>query len=130
MTNEKSEKKLVLIIDDDDNLRTVLLDKLSASGFNVEQATDGEDGLKKALAFHPDVILLDVMMPKMNGWDVLESLRKDDWGKSAKILLLTVLDDFNSVSRGLEKEANGYLVKTQLSLDEIVEQIQNTLNKK
>lgn len=129
MANTKSEKKLVLVIDDDDNLRTVLLDKLGVSGFDVEQATDGEDGLKKALAFHPDIILLDVMMPKMNGWDVLESLRKDDWGKSAKILLLTVLDDFNSVSRGLEKEANGYLVKTQLSLDEIVEQIQDTLKK-
>ena len=129
MTNETRDKRLVLVIDDDDNLRTVLSEKISKSGFDVINASDGEEGLKKALELHPDIILLDVIMPKMNGWDTLEALRKDPWGKHVKVLLLTVLEDFKSVSKGMEKEATGYLVKTQISLDEIVEQIQETLKK-
>jgi DNA-binding response OmpR family regulator len=128
MKNE-NDKKLVLVIDDDENLLTVLLDKLIVSGFEATGASDGEGGLKKALDLHPDIILLDVMMPKMNGWDVLENIRKDDWGKNAKVIMLTVLDDLKSVSRGVEKEMSGYLVKTQWSLDDVVKQVKETLQK-
>jgi DNA-binding response OmpR family regulator len=121
MTNPtEAGKKKVLVVDDDRDLREVLADKLTASGFEATQAVDGEDGLKKALEIHPDVTLLDVMMPKMNGWQMLDALRKDSWGKGAKVIMLTVLEDMDNVAQAVEKNSAGYLVKTSQSLDGIV----------
>ncbi len=120
------DKKKVLVVDDDENLRTVLIDKLSASGFEVTGASDGEEGLKAALDLHPDVILLDVMMPKLSGWNVLKEIRGDEvWGKNAKVVMLTVLEDLNNVALGAEHSISGYLVKTNWSLDEVVKQVKD-----
>jgi len=124
-----ADKKKVLVIDDDDNLRTVLVDKLNASGYEADGAMDGEDGLTKALAQHPDVVLLDVMMPKMDGWEVLQNMREDAWGKSAKVIMLTVLENLDHVARGVEMHIEGYLVKTNWSLDDIVKHVEEAANK-
>lgn len=126
---ENLEIKKVLVIDDDENLNTVLVDKLNFSGFDTKGAKDGEEGLKKALDFHPDVILLDLMMPKMNGLSMLKKLREDPWGKDAKVIVLTVQEQTDSVARAIENNVFGYFVKTNYSLDEIVKKIQNILDK-
>jgi DNA-binding response OmpR family regulator len=128
MTSEN--KKKVLVIDDDNNLNFVLVDKLNLYGFDSVGAKDGEEGLEKALEIHPDVILLDVLMPKMDGWTVLEKLREDKWGKNAKVILLTVLDSADFVAKAMEKNTSGYLVKTNYSLDQVVDRVENVIKGK
>lgn len=122
--------KTVLIVDDDENLRTVLTDKLEASGFTVDKAMDGEQGLAKALKQHPDVILLDVMMPKMNGWETLDALRADPWGRTARVIMLTVLEDTTDVAKAVGKGSYEYLLKTNYNLDEIVSRVLKTIQSK
>ena len=101
---------------------------MNASGFEAIGAHDGEDGLAKALAEHPDLLLLDVMMPKIGGWALLEKLREDEWGKNAKVIMLTVLEDLSHVAKGAEFNIKGYLVKTNWSLDEVVKQVKDATN--
>jgi DNA-binding response OmpR family regulator len=127
---EKSSNKKILVVDDDDNLRTVLVDKLNQSGFDAVGASDGEGGLAKAIEIKPDVILLDVIMPKVGGWEMLTKLRKDPWGETAKVVMLTVLENYDNVALGVEKNISGYIVKTNRSLDEIVKQVSDILQGK
>lgn len=126
MENSKNKKK-ILIVDDDDNLRAVLMDKLSIFGFDTLGAENGEEGLEKSLALHPDVILLDIVMPKMNGWEMLEKLRQDEWGKNARVIMLTVLDNTDSIARAMEGGSYEYIVKTSHSLEEVVNKVAQTL---
>ena len=127
---ENSNKKKILVVDDDDNLRGVLMDKLNISGFETFEARDGEEGLKKSLELHPDVILLDVVMPKMNGWNMLEKLREDDWGKAVRVIMLTVLENTDSVARAMEKGSYEYIIKTNHSLDDVVKKVEKALGGK
>jgi len=129
MNDIDKNKGKVLVIDDDDNINVVLVDKLKASGFDAQGAVDGEDGFKKALEFRPDIILLDVLMPKMNGWQVLEKLKEDEWGKNVKVIMLTVLEDMDNMARALEKGSQAYLLKTDYSLEEIVSYIEKLVRK-
>lgn len=128
MKNQNGKK--ILIVDDDENLRTVLSDKFKAQGFEVFGAGDGEEGLKQALELHPDIILLDIMMPKMDGWTALGKLREDNWGKHAKVVVLTVLEDVSDVAKAMEKDSFDYIVKTDRSLDEVAAQVQEMVNSK
>jgi len=124
---EKVDKKNVLVIDDDDNLRTVLIDKLNMSGFYAVGASNGEEGLKKALKTHPDVILLDIIMPILNGWEMLKELRKDEWGKGAKVIMLTVIENTEAIARAVEDDSLAYLIKTNESMDDVVEKVKMML---
>jgi DNA-binding response OmpR family regulator len=121
-------KNKILIVDDNTDLNSILSDKLKANGFDASSAFDGVDGLDKALKIHPDLILLDVMMPKMDGWAMLEKLRTDDWGKNAKVIMLTVIDDDNNISQGVDKGVYGYLIKTDLKLEDIISQVKSALS--
>jgi CheY-like chemotaxis protein len=107
-----NDKKKVLIVDDNPGLTTVLVDKLKVSGFDAMSASDGEDGLQKAFSFHPDIILLDMLMPKMDGLTMLGKLREDKWGKECKAV------DYNVA---------GYIVKTDYTLSGVVDQIKLAL---
>jgi CheY-like chemotaxis protein len=86
-----------------------------------------EEGLETALKNHPDIILLDVVMPYMDGWQMLEKLREDEWGKTAKVIMLSVLENADNAAQAVEKGALGYLIKTNWSLDQVVEQIKEAL---
>lgn len=119
MENTDNKKK-ILIIDDDKDLNTVLVDKLNFSGFEAFGAEDGVAGLEKALKLHPDAILLDLVMPKMGGLEMLQMLRKDPWGKDVKVIILTLLEKADYVADAVEGNIYGYIVKTGHSLDEIV----------
>ena len=124
---EKTDKKNVLVVDDDDNLRTVLIDKLNMSGFYAIGASNGEEGLEKALKTHPDVILLDIIMPILNGWEMLKKLREDEWGKGAKVIMLTVIENTEAIARAVEDNSLAYLIKTNESMDDVVEKVKMML---
>lgn len=98
----------LLLIEDDVDLRRVVATALEEEGYAVDVAADGEEGLQKALAWEYDALVLDVMMPKMDGWQVLTNLREK---KSIPVLMLTARDGVNDRVRGLDSGADDYLVK-------------------
>src|SRR6185503_14789961 len=95
-TISPSDKK-ILIVEDEQSLVDLLADKLRADGFEVATAGNGVDGLEKALEWHPDVVLLDVVMPKMDGMTMLHKLRSHDEGKKIQVIMLTNLSDSQKV---------------------------------
>jgi DNA-binding response OmpR family regulator len=123
------KKKKVLVVDDDNNLRDVLVEKFNLSGFDASGARDGVEGLAVALATHPDVILLDVMMPRLGGMGALKKLREDSWGKQAKVIMLTSLEDANFIAEAMEKGSFTYLVKTQHPLGDVVLKVEEELRR-
>ena len=123
-----NRKKRVLVVDDDANLREVLVEKLSLSGIEAIGAEDGEIGLSKALEMHPEVILLDILMPKLSGWQVLSKLREDTWGKDVKVIMLTGIEDLTAVANAMSKNTFAYLIKTENNLDQIVAKVKEAFN--
>ena len=105
----------------------MLLDSLTETGFESFGATNGEEGLKKALESHPDAIMLDVTMPKMDGWQVLDNLRSDEWGKHAKVIMLTSLGQIDNVAHAMDKKVFTYIVKSDLNLDNIAGIVNNVI---
>jgi CheY-like chemotaxis protein len=123
----ENKKRKVLVIDDDENLRLVLTDKLVASDFEVVVAANGKEGLEKALELHPDAILLDILMPVMDGWEMLGNLRKDKWGKDAKVIMLTGVEDAEAVAKAVQGGSFVYILKTKLNINEIADQVRSML---
>jgi len=120
---ETNNKKKILIVDDNEGLKNVLIDKFNYCGFEAIGAEDGQVGLEKALELHPDIILLDVVMPKMGGMEVLKELRKDGWGKNVKVMILTLVNEPEYMADAVESNILGYFVKTEVNLDKLVDQI-------
>jgi len=119
-----AHKKTILIIEDDESLRKILSHTLNGEELNVLEAQDGEEGLKKALTEHPDLILLDIVLPKMDGLTVLKKLREDEaWGKEVPVVTLTNLSDIKTVSEMLEHGASDYLIKSEWKLEDLVRKV-------
>ncbi|MDE2399722.1 MAG: response regulator [Patescibacteria group bacterium] len=123
-----NEKKSILIVDDKISTMSSLLNMLTTEGFNVIQATNGEEGLKNAFQFHPDIILLDIVMPIMDGLTMLKILRRDTWGRNVPVVVLTNLDNDNSAVAALDSLAYDYLIKNQTKDEEIMQIIKNKIN--
>ena len=117
------QKKKILIVDDDGSLRSVLKDKISHEGFTALTANDGEEGLKVGIKEKPDLILLDVIMPKVNGIKMLKKLREDAWGKTVPVLLLSNDDDPEHIRETLKDNATDYLIKSDWELEDIIKKI-------
>lgn len=117
----------ILVVDDDPELRNVLDEALTDAGFEVATAENGEKGLEKAFEVKPNLILLDLVMPVMDGWEFLERLHQDTWGKTARVMILTNADDIDSLSRAIEGRGYEYLVKTDWKISEVVEKIRESL---
>ena len=122
--------KQILIIDDDKDLTDILSDELMKDGLTVHVAHDGSSGLKMALDKKPDLILLDIKMPGMDGIAMLEQLRLDPWGKGVEVIFLTVLDQPEVLSRALELGGYEYFVKTDWKIKDIVARIREKLGVK
>lgn len=122
-------KTKVLIIEDDKFLSELIATKLDKEGFEVSLALDGENGLKKATDDKPDIILLDIMLPGMDGFEVLENLSKGTNGKgpSIPVIILSNFGQEEKIERGLALGAKDYLVKANFTTGEIVDKIKNTL---
>jgi two-component system, OmpR family, response regulator len=98
----------ILVIEDEPDLRSAIAQSLSENGYAVDTANDGEDGLYKATTWPYDAVILDIMLPKMNGWDVLKSIREKN---ASPVLILTARDAVTDRVRGLDGGADDYLVK-------------------
>lgn len=115
--------KKVLIVEDEKTLRDALASKFSSEGFEVLTGENGEEGLALALDEIPDVILLDITMPVMDGITMLKKLREDEKGRDIKVLMLTNLSDGDKVSESIDQGSVGYLVKSDWSLADIVKKV-------
>ena len=119
----------VLLVEDDLFLSKILSSKFKKEGFLVELAMDGEEGLKKVKSFAPDIILLDLIMPKKNGFEVLEEIKLNDKTKNIPVIILSNLGQNSDVSKGKELGAVDYLVKANFSLKEVVAKVREHLAK-
>lgn len=130
----KDGKFVVLLVDDDDNLREIVRAKLEAAGFAVLEAKDGEDGVDKAKNNKPDLILMDVQMPKMNGIEALSKIKANSGTSETKVLFLTNYGEVNTADAPLDDKfardigAIGHLKKTD-DLDKIIERVKKELIK-
>jgi DNA-binding response OmpR family regulator len=112
--------KQVLIVEDESDIREAMAEAVADAGFSVRSATNGQEGLAAALETHPDLILLDLRMPIMTGLEMLYALRADSWGKTAKVIVMTAMDDAANIAKAHEAGLSDYLIKTHTSLDELV----------
>ncbi len=123
------DTQTVLIIEDDRNIRDMYTDALSGAGFTVYKAENGKDGIALALSHHPKVILVDIMMPGMNGHKVVNEIRKDTWGKNANIIYLTNMSDAENVVQAVAQKPEEYIIKSNTSIKEIINIVRTALYK-
>jgi len=116
----------VLVIDDDEKITSLVRRSLAFAGYQVRTAADGEAGLKLLTEDTPDLIILDVMMPKLDGWEVVRRIREA--GLSVPVLMLTAKDDVSDRVRGLDLGADDYLVKP-FALDELLARVRALLRR-
>ena len=117
------------MIEDEKALSDMLGKKLITSGFDVELAENGAEGLEKALELHPDLILLDIVMPVMDGLTMLAKLRADTWGKAVPVIILTNLSDTDKIRDATEGGVSEYLIKSNYSLSDLVSMVNKKLGK-
>ena len=123
----ESKKKIVLVVEDEMSLLHVLEDKLQGEGFDVFGAKNGVEGLKEASEIHPDMILLDILLPEMNGLEFLHKLRETDWGKEVKVIILTNLDTSEAISDAIASGGYSYLIKADWKIEDVVERIKREI---
>lgn len=127
MDIDTSKKYKILLVEDDDALANVYTTRLEAEGFIAKRVGNGEDALAEALNFHPDLVLLDVMMPKVSGFDVLDILRNTSQTANVKIIMLTALSQDSDRQRAESLGADDYLVKSQVVIADVVDRIKAQL---
>ena len=116
-------EKHILIVEDEADIREALTESVIDAGFKVSTAENGALGLEKALNEKPDLILLDLKMPVMDGHTALKKLRQDPWGKDAKVIVLTSMDDVRNIAESHEGHITDYIIKGHTSLDEVLNKI-------
>lgn len=121
-------RKKILIVEDDIPTINALVQKCDTTEFEVLRAKNGKEGLFMALSEHPDVILLDIVMPVMDGIAMLKRLREDEWGKGAKIIMLTNLTDEIQVMEAVQNGVFDFLVKSDWKIEDIMEKIKEKLS--
>ena len=120
-------KKKILIIEDDADLQRTLQEFLAAEGFDVAGATNGEEGVALAKSQNPDLVLLDIILPKKDGYEVLKELKGDEKTKSIPVVLLTNLASPADIEKAIKLGAKTYMTKADYKLEEIVRKIKETL---
>jgi two-component system response regulator VicR len=124
---DELQKKKILIIEDDRALQNALVEILSKEGYETTSAFDGEEGVQKAQIEKPDLILLDLILPKKDGYEVLAELKKSS-SESIPVLILTNLEEIDNVQKALDLGAKTFMVKSDFSLKDIVEKIRQNLS--
>jgi DNA-binding response OmpR family regulator len=117
----------ILIIEDDKFLRELIAKKLIEEGFNVDEAVDGEEGLRKSKEGNPDLILLDLILPGIDGFEILAKIKEDPETKSIPVIILSNLGQKEDIEKGLKLGAFDYLVKAHFTPGEIIEKVRNAL---
>ena len=119
--------KKILLVEDDNNLREIYGARLLAEGYDIVSAKDGEEALSMAVAEKPDLIISDIMMPKISGFDMLDILRATPQTKDTKVIMMTALSQAEDRERGERLGADRYLVKSQVTLEDVVKVVQEVL---
>ena len=119
--------KKVLFVEDESALQKALTDILTQAGYKVVSALDGEIGLRLAKSEKPDLILLDIILPRLNGFEVLKKLKENPELKEIPVIVLTNLEKMEDVEKAIELGAKTYLVKTQYTIDEVIEKIKKAI---
>jgi len=119
--------KKILIIEDDKFLRELITQKLLKEEFEVSEAVDGEEGIKKVKEEKPDLVLLDLILPGIDGFEVLFKMREDAVLSTIPVIILSNLGQREEVEKGLKLGAIDYLIKAHFTLGEIIEKIKNAL---
>lgn len=121
------QKKKILIVEDDIALASVYRSRLELEGFTVDHVANGELALSKVIEFKPDLVVLDAMMPKINGFDVLDILRNTPETTNVRVVMLTALSQPKDKERAEALGADDYLVKSQVVIGDVVERIKHHL---
>jgi len=119
----------ILLVEDDPFLSEMYTTKLTADGFEVELASDGKEALKKISATKPDLVLLDIVLPKMDGFEVLETMKKDPAMSQIIVIALTNLGQKEEVEKGLALGADDYIIKAHYTPSEVVNKVKQILTK-
>lgn len=119
--------KKILFVEDEPSLQKTVGDILIKEGYEVLQATDGESGIRLAISEKPDLILLDLILPKKDGFEVIKALKDAPDTQDIKIVVLTNLQSSGDVEKAIELGATTYLVKANYNLDEIVNKVKELL---
>lgn len=122
-------KPKILIIDEDRFLRKIYKNKFTRAGFEFREAISGDEGLNKVYSEKPDLILLDLMLPKKSGFDILTELKKDKSTKKIPVIILSNLAQEEDIKRVLSLGARDYLIKTEVSLSEVIDRVKECLAK-
>ncbi len=123
------EAKKILLVDDDLTLREMYDERLKAEGFVITQASNGQEAIKLARETKPEVILLDIMMPKVNGFDVLKTLKDDPDTKDIPVIILSALIQDVDKAEGKKLGAVDYIVKSETMPGEVIEKIKKAVSK-
>ena len=118
-----TRKRKILLVEDDTALASVYRSRLELEGFDVCEANNGEDALSLAVSEHPDLILLDVMMPKISGFDVLDILRNTPETTNIRVIMQTALSQPKDKERAEQLGVDDYLVKSQVVIGDVVERV-------
>jgi len=124
------QKPKILMIEEDRFLRKIYRDKFSRLDFDFLEATNGEEGLNKIIYEKPDLVILDLMLPKKNGFDVLIDIKRNKNTQSIPVIILSNLGQESDIKRGISLGAEDYLVKTEVSLSDVVDRVREQLAKK
>jgi DNA-binding response OmpR family regulator len=116
-------KKKILLVEDDEALAAVYKSRLDIEGFETKAVINGEDALSAAMEFKPDLILLDAMMPKISGFDVLDILRNTPETAQVRVIMLTALSQPKDKERAESLGVNDYLVKSQVVIGDVIERV-------
>jgi DNA-binding response OmpR family regulator len=125
--DEKEKKKSILIVEDEVSLSSALNDKLTGVGYEVAMAKNGQEGLDAIKEHKPDLILLDVVMPVMDGMTMLKELRKSDETSAIPVIILSNLSDNEDVLHAMENNTYDYLIKSDISLEAVLERVKAKL---
>lgn len=122
-------QRKILIVEDEPALANALAEKFLFGGYSVIQAVNGEEGLQLALEQHPDMILLDIVMPKMDGMTMLKKLREDAWGQQAEVIVLTNLSDNTKLAEAMQLGSYDFLIKTDWQIEHVLEKVKERLDR-
>ena len=123
----EAAKKKILLVEEDASLAAVYRARLELEGFDIKEVHNGEDALSAAVSYRPDLILLDVMMPKISGFDVLDILRNTPDTTNVRVIMLTALSQPKDKERAEQLGADDYLVKSQVVIGDVVERVRHHL---
>jgi DNA-binding response OmpR family regulator len=125
--NPPLHPKRILMVEDDDALANVYLVRLQAEGFEVKRVSNGEDALAVAVSYRPDLVLLDVMMPRVSGFDVLDIIRNTPETANMKVIMLTALSQDSDKKRAEALGVDEYLIKSRVVITDVIDRIKKHL---